>query len=526
MSANRLFIVTNNENLELFFDYGLIFDRQGFSEGTYFEDAMKNRPYGYIPCFPQRNLWDALKAAKTDDDNLTECLLEIDIKQINFASSFWRSNDLEKEKYCPVEIKKHLEIDSNILSEVLLPAPLPLSCVKKIILKDSKRQKSIISKYESNFGSGGGKPVTIEAKLFKEPKTKESTLPLKPPNDFTDPTYISGEVPPRHLNYSTAFSYGGALSLLYYQTKNGRESTRIFEFFSGISLDHGRFQHFLHLSALFSEKSDEDNESIQLYRKIINCIYDQGSIDETRFKVLQLLKSKNDLPPSYADDCGGLATSLTQLVERTNTDTYDAIFSKLIKYYETRESGRSKIFLLLTMFFVRDHSETMLKYYHSEFTEEDYALLAIFFGAINGFVNTPSIIRGSHDLATWASFKMAEYMHKQSQNNPAYFLEPSKPFMIYNKCFKSISTNNKLHDFYEWFSSEIINVPDSEFISWKQNEEYEQKKEGQFFKTRPKTKAEVNYQHLENLIAKKTISDSNDLFSFNSIIDSYKKMLR
>lgn len=95
MSAKRWFIVTNTENLEFYFNCGLIVDKQGFSEGTYIDDVLTNAPVGYLSCFPETNLWGALKAAKIEDQNLHECLLEIEIKHID-SPAFYRTRIWKK----------------------------------------------------------------------------------------------------------------------------------------------------------------------------------------------------------------------------------------------------------------------------------------------------------------------------------------------------------------------------------------------------------------------------------------------
>ncbi|WP_257297156.1 hypothetical protein [Endozoicomonas sp. YOMI1] len=529
MSTNRWFIVTNTENLEFFFHCGLIVDKQGFSGNAYVADIMQDRPEGYIPCFPQTNLWNALKAAKSEDENLAECLIEIDIKQIYCPSAFCRTENLEEESYRPFVIEKEINESSKILFEVLLPAPLPLSCAKKIILKDSKELKPLTDKHKRTYGGSSEKFITAankkEITFFKEPQSNQAVnnLDLDSSDNNQETQSLTGEhIPPRQLNYQQAFSYGGALSLLYYQTKNGRQSTKIFDNFSSYKKDISALQNIAPLQEVFFTKENDLDEYAKLYNQVINCVFKYNDLGEARYNVLQLLNNKEILPAGYFRDCVGLANSLTQLIERTHPDDSDTIFTKLIEHYEAKETGRSKFFLLLTMFFVRDNSETMLKYYHSEFTEEDYALLAIFFGAINGFINTPATIRKTYNLATWASFKMAEYIHGQTEENRTSFSEPLKPCLIYDNCFKKSSTNNKIHLFYIWLSR-YFSVPDNEFITWKQNESYKQTKDGQIFKTLPTTKAILSIEKLEKLIMNQTINESDEIFNINIIIDEYKK---
>ena len=162
-------------------------------------------------------------------------------------------------------------------------------------------------------------------------------MALESGDDSTVPKPTGEQVPPRELSYDKAFSYGGALSLLYYQTKNGRQSTQIFKDFSDENADSEKLENIAPLLAVFFKRANERNETAQLYNQVINCIYNQGNVDEARYDVLQLLKDQEELPTTYANDCTGLASSLTKLIERTHPDDSDTIFEKLIKHYEAKE---------------------------------------------------------------------------------------------------------------------------------------------------------------------------------------------
>ncbi|UYM16237.1 hypothetical protein [Endozoicomonas euniceicola] len=520
MSSNRWFIVTNTENLEFFFGCGLIVDKQGFTESAYIADAMCDTPAGYIPCFPESNLWNALIAAKAEDENLTECLLELDIKKIK-TKAFFRTEAQEPHLYNSFRVDGDINSDDQTLSEILLPAPLPINSIKKIIIKNSSGKNHLTTEYQSNYGSTIKSLITTNTKLFKEPKPTGSDLPLKVESNSNS---ISEQVSPRTLNYDKAFSYGGALSLLYYQTKNGTQSTKIFKDFISNNSDSENLKNIVPLLNFFFNQSGDLDETFQLYSQIIQCIYGISDAGEARFSVLDLLSDIKILPDSYANNCAIFKESLTSLIERTHQDDTDTIITNVIGYCTAKKSGRSKIFLLLTMFFVRDNSETMLKYYHNDFSEEDYALLALFFGAVNGFINTPNIIRKIHDLSTWVSFKMAEYIHRLDQDHHSTFDEPKCPALIYEKFFKQKSTNNKLHDFYESFAKHLDILVD-DFITWTITTKGKYTQEGATmeFKSRQKQSAEVDFNKLEELMTVKTIKKANELLDFNKIIDTFNK---
>ncbi|MBK7301068.1 MAG: hypothetical protein IPI79_12490 [Moraxellaceae bacterium] len=84
MTSPRWFIATNTDNFKFFYDCGLIVDRQAFPNNSYMHDMQSERPKGFLPCLSEDNLSEALKLAKREDENLTVCLVEIELKNIRF----------------------------------------------------------------------------------------------------------------------------------------------------------------------------------------------------------------------------------------------------------------------------------------------------------------------------------------------------------------------------------------------------------------------------------------------------------
>lgn len=224
------YIVTNTENLRHFIDYGLIIDEQGFTGTSYTIDAMRNVPKGYIPCFSAGSLFPALEKAKEEDKNLSCCLLELDIKQV--AETISCGGLVQAHNSIIYQKKDSIRelANSEDINCILLPAPLPFSCIKNIILQDDKTKKNIQDAYGELFTV---KNISFKKllNLFQGPKNVEERSPELPNMER------KWEVEHKKIDYSKVFSYGGALGLLYYQTKNGRESTKVFKIFSDLFMD-------------------------------------------------------------------------------------------------------------------------------------------------------------------------------------------------------------------------------------------------------------------------------------------------
>ena len=515
--SKRWFIVTNTENLEFFFSCGLIVDPQGFPDNAYIIDPMNDIPVGYIPLFSEDNLFEALKKAKEEDVNLSDCLLEIDFRKLK-SHFFVRQPSESLDNYAELALTSIAGSILDEFNEILLRAPLPISALKKIILRDSRSQYKTTKAFESLYNHTSAKFITIEPKMFGKASQKANLLersnPELPNRDSTQP------LPNRVIDYQRIFSFGGAVANLYYQTKNGRFSTKIFNEF--VSQENKPFdtKFYTPFLAYFSNSPSNVSEESALYSLILRHIRNFSDIGESRYDLLDLLQDQEQLPNSFQRDCDAASKSLKKLVDRSISQDTDSIISKVLGYYNEEHS---KIFLLLTMFFLRDHTETMLTYHHDQFQEEDYMLFSIFYGAINYFTKTPSFLRRTPDLSLWISFKMAEFANRSEAICSTIFLEPPKPILIHERFFPKSSGDYRLHDFYDWFGKYIMSNSDN-FVSWKMTTkgEYLCSKGTMTFGTRQVQHAEIDFDKLEkNIIL--SIGKSANIFDVADVICAYKK---
>ena len=517
--SKKWYIATNTENLKHFIDYGLIIDKQGFTGTSYVIDAMQNVPEGYIPCFSAGSLFPALEKAKEEDENLSCCLLELDVKQIAETMScggLVQANDsiIYQKKDSIRELANSEDINC-----ILLPAPLPFSCIKNIILQDDKTKKNIQDAYGKLFSV---KNISFKKllNLFKRPKNIKDRPPELP--------NIEGkwEVEQRKIDYSKVFSYGGALGLLYYQTKNGRESTKIFKIFSDLFMetsindDSELLKPFK--SYLLDIQASEDS-IINIYKLIMDKIINTTDTSIARFNVLNILKNV-DVSERYNSKCKVLAKRLEEIIERTIEVDAKTIFESIINKAYADDIEFKTITLLITMFFLRDNLKTMLKYYHSELTETHYSLLAIFFGMSYGVVSIPSEVRKIDDLSTWLSYKMAEYAHNIDEGNTVGFKEPKKPLLLYGDIIRSEPTKNHIvYSLYKWLDDKFKNKINQSLVENIQKIPKKGSIENEYITSDglSDTRLAIKVELLEYYIQQQIKEDT--LFNSNEIILAYKK---
>jgi len=478
-------------------------------------DMQAERPKGLVPCFSMDNLSDALKAAKRDDENLITCLVEIELKNIKFKQIYVQTRKQKSNVFEDVREEDFTGIDAV---EILLPSPIPLNYIKSIFLSDAKTQKVIAQEFGSDFGGFPAKFFNNNPKLFKDQLSPKGELELD--SGLPVETVKLEDIPDRNLSYTKTFSYGGALSLGFYQTKNGRLSSELFEAFANNELEKDECCHLRPLvSWVYGHKNESELDL--LYSLIFDIIAAEDDLGTIQYDLLKFFDDKKRLPPDYSH-MSGLAVRLRELVERTYKDSLDTYLSKLIEAYESNVKWSSKIFLLISMVFIRDHSETLLKFYHEQFSEEDYFLLAVFFGLMNGTGGAPLLIRKVDGLRDWVSFKMAGLMHCSYSSPIVFDKRPSSPVLIHKKYFKKSSVP-KMQDALQKFCSRF-EISEKKVIAWAltSKDEYNVKPGVITFSSRPSVYAEIDNKHLEELMLVKSIKETDDLFDFNEVFSMFK----
>lgn len=512
MSANKWFLVTNTENLKYYFDCNMIVETQAFEGDAYLRDIQAERPKGYITLNDQTNLTDALELSVSEDPNLESCIVEVDLSGLESASIYGR---VSEQQYEFGSLDQILRSD---VDEILIPAPLPIGIIKTVFLKNAKASDLLKSELTRQHGELPPKYITQNAKLFKS--GKQGSLPSELDIDSSVSCISLADIADIALDYKKAEALGGALSLTYYQTKNGRLSCELFNKFVGErSEEHPSwtitaFQNWL-------VDANHTNELDSFYKRVLDIASSETDFGTIQHDLLNSFENKDGIPDAYTK-VAGLAKRLRQLVDRTYEGDLDTYFAKLINHYESEEEGGSKPFLLISIIFVRDHTETALKFYHESFTEEDYFLVAAFYGLFQGIKRVPERVRSVSGLRNWVSHHMVGLLHKTTGARVIIQKTPVQPPLIYQKYIKD-TPSSKLQDNLQKFIS-YMEMEEQEVLSWELNtkEEYRVKGSAITFSTRPKLVAKVLSSNFERSMRHKTIKDADELFDMNEALDIFK----
>lgn len=404
---NRWLMPTNTDNLRMMIAQGLISSPAGFKK--YYSDVLELF-IGHVPLFKNRIQPDILNSVISETEGLNQCILEFDLSSIEGLGKTIDGNNL-------VDIKLE-DVESNNIDILLLLAPIPISCISKVIFKTNSDKKA----FEEDAGLYSNVPVN-ELKLHYT-KTDQKLFETK--SDITD--YPVDKLKNMELeivkdiDYSNVYAFGGMLANLFYFAKNGVISNDAFLSCSlgeKIAIEND----FSHITNYFYSLEKLEN-SKSLYNGITHVAVSHNNFKE---EIIEFLESNVKT--------ANIANKLR---------TFDAISDKPV----SEEFGEAQTSLgkVLLMLFHRENTEALMEYNLDIFTEEDYLIFAVLFGIRDKFIKVPKFLREFRDLQNFISVKMANYAHKDLSSQ-IKFKESRRPLTIVDML--------KNDRFKEYFAKEL-----------------------------------------------------------------------
>lgn len=469
MANKKWLLPTNTENLGVMIAQGLISDQQGFSK--YYLDILSER-IGYIPIIRENEeqglLSAALKMATSEDSGLTPCIIEINLKNIECGKILTEDGTLTD----IVDIFASND-DTSYPGKILIPAPLPLSCIAKVLFETKKKMDEFIHNTETIYRNIPLMTITPEApKYAKKFFNTAQQSSLNPPNDNYDairrsPLTLTSEQdqtqsPPsirsaetNAINYKKAYSLGGLLGSLFYYTKNGTLSADAFHAICNTNRDNNSsiydFPLIYNFFYLTESSLTGTNPTNMMFNKVLDTIVN-SSKKECKNSLIELLRSDTlSVDNNFKESANKLADELIAF-ERTEIDkTVSEIFSES----QTAED-KTSIKLLLLMFFHREDVKALTDFALEILKEEDYILFAMLFGARDKFIGLPKFLREYQGLQLYISNLMAQYAHDLAQTGITFKKIKSPLTMI------DMLKPSKL-EFISWTSKQL-NIQDC-FVS-------------------------------------------------------------
>ena len=412
---------TNTNNLRMILAQGLLVSPEGFSK--YYQDVLLDYN-GYLPLFNHKVSTASLEKAVAEAEHLVPCLLEFDLSKLSGQINILSNGEAKK-----VDLGS-LSLYEGDIEQLLIPLPLPLGCISKVIFKTKddieafKKDAEIRSNVVLNKIRLSS--TNAESKLFEATDT-DPLLAL----DNTDFSQI--EIPEIKPNYSDIYAYGGLLSLLFYYAKNGVLSHGYFNDFSQNIIPQADIPKDQAIPQFIYEYFHDDVDESRPENKILKGIV-ASCIESNDFKnsLINFLRN-SDLDNEKAGKRSyELADKLHDYVSNSS--------SSVSEWFDSVKSDIEKVLLML---FTREDSDSLIDFHNPKinFTEREYLLFSMFFGIRDGFIKVPAFIREYNDLQEYISNKMAVYAHNRMSSNLA-FKEINSPKTVWQFVDKKLSKAN------------------------------------------------------------------------------------
>ena len=387
---NRWLLPTNTDNLRMMIAQGLISSPNGFKK--YYSDVLELF-IGYIPLFKNRIQPDILRSVISETEGLTQCILEFDLSLIKGLGKTIDGNDL-------VDIALE-NVGSETIDMLIILAPIPISCISKVIFKTNADKKD----FEDDAELYSNVPLN-ELKLHYS-KTDQKLFERKA--DITDCPIdklksIDLEIV-KDIDYNKVYAYGGMLTNLFYFAKNGIISNDAF--LSCSSEKKVATEHDFSLINNYFYNSEESKDSNSLYEGITDIAIRHNNFKE---EIIEFLESDSKT-----------------LNMANKLKSFEAISDKPVS--EEFKEAKTLLGKVLLMLFHRENTEALMEYNLDIFIEEDYLTFAAIFGIRDKFIKVPKFLREFEGLQNFISVKMANYAHK-ALNSQIKFKELKQPLTI------------------------------------------------------------------------------------------------
>jgi len=523
MANKKWLLPTNTENLGVMIAQGLISDQQGFSK--YYIDILSESA-GYIPIIHENEeqglLSAALKMAISEDSGLTPCIIEINLKNIECGKIVTEDGTL-------VDIVEvfALNDEPSCPSKILIPAPLPLSCIAKVLFETKKKMDEFIHNTETIYRNIPLMTISLEApkyakKFFNTAQKSSlnsypddifdvvgrntSTLTSEQDQTQSPPSTRSAET--NAINYKKAYSLGGLLGSLFYYTKNGALSANAFHAICNTNRDNNisifDFPLIYNFFYLTESSLTETNPTNMMFNEVLDTIVNSNK-KECKNSLIELLRSDTlSVDNNFKESANKLADELIAFERNIIEKTVSEIFSES----QTSEE-KTSIKLLLLMFFHREDVKALTDFALEILKEEDYILFAMVFGARDKFIGLPKFLREYQGLQLYISNLMAQYAHDLAQTGITFKKTKSPLTMI------DMLKPSKL-EFISWTSKQL-NIQDC-FVSVMPGDDFSNSKGKSTYSgiVLPKIeKDEAKY-----FAKMSTVAIDNNLY--NKIIQKYK----
>lgn len=402
-------LATNHINLLNMLAAGLIMKPDGYAN-AYFRDSLDDFP-GHLPLFFDVVPAKAIERSTSEGSFLLPCILEIGLSSLKGeVVAFSRSGSLRRLSFPE-------ELDGTVTG-VLVPAPLPVSWIDRILFKTADDKEACGKKAEKYANVSMDDFVCVEKREKFQITQRNMDWPPEKQGDIPEPK-------DNRSFTARVLAAGGMMAMLYRLSRKGESvftACRLaFEGGLGdtVSINTDTFMQSFSVWLRTGREPFEGDMTGRLYWKIVNQVIEHKAsrVGNVKDSVLNFLKTELQIiDATRKEPLSRLIDDLTSL-----SGLSDRITSDLFKTHQGYLS-RS-----LILFFSKDTCNELLDSLRPEMNEQDIIAASILFAAREGWVNLPTEFRRFNGMEASVTQRMAALGHHFSNTGLDLGSPPPRP---------------------------------------------------------------------------------------------------
>lgn len=407
------YFVTNQCNLLYMLAAGMVMSPKGFYN-KYFNDTLSTFP-GWIPLFLDEIPKSAIELSISEQRHLTPCIVSVNLDFLRGRLVAIDNDSQVREILFPEE----LDINDRVL---LVPSPLPLTCLKSIFFK-SKEDRIGCEADANDFENVPLQDFKLKvvANMFSE----ESGITW-PPLEVT--------LPDKDMAPDMAIASGGIMAILFHMANRGDMEINAYHLAfdpdtTEISSPTDPMIQELGVWVQSGSISDTKDISARLFWGAVDCVAKHRSNTEFMNPMDAILKYLNGIGESFDERVKQALLKLEKDLIKLAGFT-DSTVTELLERH-TKPFPRAMI-----LFFLRERCSDLLEFEHPLLTELDYVCAAILFGARDGWIGMPLPLRNAMGLQSVISYHMSDLAHRLVKTELYLGPRPSRPLPL-RELFKS-----------------------------------------------------------------------------------------
>ena len=424
------YLVTNHLNMYFMMGAGLILPENGFGK-KYYKDLSSLFP-GRIVLFADTVPAMAIEMAKQEASHLIACIAQVTLDSLSGpVISIDRMGTIRQTLLFPNEL------DGNE-SALIIPAPLPISWVDKIYFKSMVSVRSFKESADDFKNVDHRNFITkVNKKLFEKPKKDTQLFEIKECFPWPHATDNIKNVP---VCLDKSFAAGGIMAVLHKMADRSRSATVAFQLAFNLDTDvvDMKLDPLIHKPWQWIQNDLAPATGGQLPTKMfwgaVAAIADCSQTFDINPKdaVFNFLKNVVDTWQGVANN-EKLKNALQNLISELEllNGISDSTISQLLDRHP-KPFSRAVI-----LFFLRDSCQSLLEYHNEKLNKSDIIAAAFLFGARDGWLALPNVLKGNRTLQDAVVHRMATMAHHLT-NTGIDLGSAAAPPPIFRELFKPI----------------------------------------------------------------------------------------